>query len=392
MLTRLSRTTSATLLEGNDDTEPTPTERPLDVVVPFDGPRLQPRAEAPREALAAETLARLLDGAPEVAAQLPPFCETASSKLLYLATHRALSAQLRNRTFNVPLGVDDTLTVHAGGSLTLSMGRGERITLNNTHGDLARLLDGAHAQTTPPEVSPYLEVPARGLEVGLGNAVTRHHRNLTFDGGGAAANARGGRAFSYATIQQVLVSPDPSQRGLECLASASFHLFKSMGLVPPELTRAELERRYTSIHGVRSPSPHRLGPEFDKTLRGIPSSNPSDVRLDAAQTAAFANALRTDDWAKLTGAAQGPYRVRELPTVEALVAHFQAGGAGVRTSWADNGHYFVLSGAQYGASGVTVNVDDSLRWKAPIKRTPDEQAALTAYEPNHHTRFWTLLR
>jgi hypothetical protein len=317
----------------------------------------------------ATTLARVLTTRPDLNAQLAG--GNSSAKLLQLIADKEASKGLG--PLSVPIGANDSIRRNADGTLTLSSPP-HALQLDDRHGDLARLLTSAGHLTD--------RLHETTLETFLAEAVHAHHARTSFDGGATAANERGGLSFSYATIQQVLVSDDPSQRGIECLASASVHLWKSMGLVPPELDRREFEDRYTSIHGGRGGV--RLGREFDKSLRGIPSRNPADRRLDAAATAEFANRLRHDDWAKLTGAARGRYVVRALADTDALVRHFERGGAGVRTSWDDNGHYFVLTGARVEHGRLLLNVDDSLR-RAPVR-------SVVEYSPSAHTRFWTLER
>lgn len=320
---------------------------------------------------AAAMLEQVLHAHPGLRAELPDHL-TPSAKLLYLVAHRELSKGLG--PLSVPIGAHDHVRLQADGSLSLSSPGQPAIHLHNKHDDLAHLLDGAQVYE------------ASSVEALLHEAVHRFHVNAQFDGGGAAANERGQRAFTYATIQQVLVSPDPNQRGLECLASAAVHLWKSMGLVPPGLSREEFEHRYTAIHGERGGV--RLGPEFNKTLRG----GRSEIRLDAAATAAFANALRADDWAKLTGASTGRYFVRALPTIDAVVTHFERGGAGVRTTWADGGHYFVLTGARREDGRVIVNQDDSLRGRPAMRNGERDEPYATPYDESSHTRFWTLDR
>jgi|GEM_PF-3914112 hypothetical protein len=344
---------------------------------PYDVPLEPTRASPPGNTVerappssADLTLDRVLRAKPELVERLPAFLEGANSKLLYIVAHRALAEGLG--ALSVRVGETDVIRRNADGSISL-----DGLTLNDAHGDLARILDAR-----PANYGAHTSV-----EQLLNESVHYYYANLRYDGGGAAPNVRGLDRFTYATIQQVLVSPDPSQRGIECLAAAAVHLYKSMGLVPPGLSREEFEHRYTSIHGDVGATP-RLGHEFDKTLRGIPSER----RLDASATAAFANQLRHDDWAKLTGAARGPYVVKELKNVDAVVSHFAQGGAGVRTTWADGGHYFVLTGARREAGEVVVNQDDSLRTSPARRKSPEQEPYATPYDPQLHTRFWTLSR
>jgi hypothetical protein len=81
-----------------------------------------------------------------------------------------------------------------------------------------------------------------------------------------------------------------------------------------------------------------------------------------------------------------------IPDTEALVAHFAEGGAGVRTSWADGGHYFVLTGASQIEGELFVNEDDSLRHAAARRKGEGDEPYRTPFNESYHTRFWTLDR
>ena len=84
--------------------------------------------------------------------------------------------------------------------------------------------------------------------------------------------------------------------------------------------------------------------------------------------------------------------MRAIPDTAALVAHFASGGAGVRTTWADGGHYFVLSGASRIDGELVVNEDDSLRHAAAKRKSEGSEPYRTPFNENYHTRFWTLDR
>lgn len=114
--------------------------------------------------------------------------------------------------------------------------------------------------------------------------------------------------------------------------------------------------------------------------------------MDSAATAAFANELRDSDWAKLTGASAGRYTVRSIKTTSELIEHFTAGGAGVRTSWRDNGHYFVLTGASYEKGELKVDQDDSLRSSWGPRSLDNPRPNQTPFNPMLHSQFWTLDR
>jgi hypothetical protein len=371
---------------------PRPVERPT-TVVPFRAAARLPAADTQdaaleRDAVAAETWERLERAHPGLAAKVPDFCRTPTARLLFVVASRELSTL--TGPLSVSLGPNDSIRRTASGGLELRGAGTSTLRLHDREGDFARLLLGAQRHASPG-TGPF-DVTTSSVEALLSSAVRDFHANPALTGGGEAASARGGRAFRYTTFTQVLVSNDRTQRGFECLASAAFHLYLSMGLVPADATREELERRYTTIHpGHRSGGP-RLGPEFTRSLRGGPARNPGERRLDADATAAFANQLRETDWAKLTGASSGRYSVRTLATLDRLVEHFENGGAGVRTTWADGGHYFVLSGARWESGALTVDQDDSLRESRAPRSDTNPRPNRVAYEPSMHTRFWTLER
>ena len=347
-----------------------------DVAPPALHPSVAPHPDAPIEEDQATRRWALLSAThPELEARLAHLV-TPHEKLLHVVLDRALSRQTGLTA--VRIGERDSIHRAADGSLIL-FGQGAPTRLHDRHGDFAALIAGAG------ELGAVLR--HGDLDAVLSTAVHQFHERARFDGGGAAANTRGGEAFTFATIQQVLASDDPSQRGLECLASAAVHQWKSHGLVPPWLTREEFEARFTSIHGHRGVGP-RIDASFNKSLRGIPGGRV----LDAAAVAGFANELRHDDWAKLTGAASGRWAVRTLSGPEALARHFERGGGAVRSAWSDGGHYFVLTGTWREGEGWWVNEDDSLR-RAPARRTSsDERPYATPFSEAAHTRFWTLRR
>lgn len=327
----------------------------------------------------AEAWSRVERSHPNVASTVPESARTPAAKLLYVIAHRELSKQ--TGPLSVEVGGGDTVRRTASGSIELRVAGRAPVVLNDHHGDFAKLLTAG-----------VFEALGSGVEALLSTAVRAFYADPSFTGGGEAASERGGRAFRYSTFTQVLVSDNPAQRGLECLGSAAFHLWMSMGLIPPDLTREELERRYTEIHDGPAPVGVHLAAEFTRSLRGGPARNPGERRLDAAATVEFANRLRETDWAKLTGSAVGRYSVRALRSTDELVAHFENGGGGVRTTWADGGHYFVLTGARRENGVVTVDQDDSL-WKTPAQRSASNpRPNVRRYDEATHTRFWTLER
>ena len=325
---------------------------------------------------------------PALERALPTKCTTDESKLLYLITHRDLASTIKGVPLTVPLANDGSISLSASGALELKAGHGQPpIRLNNAHDDLARMFEVSDARM-PERPSAFVAASELSLDQLLDQVVHTFYRGVTaFDGGALAEDTRGSNTFTFATMQQVLVSPDPSQVGLECLATADFHLYKSMGLIPPELSREEVEHRYTSIHGDSKPGTPRLSRDFDKSLRGIPGGKPFSPR----EVVAFANALRADDWAKLTGAARGSYVLKPLPTIGAVANHFARGGAAVHAGWANGGHHFVLSMVTVKDGVVRVNEDDSLRL-APKRRDRENWPNPKPYDPQEHANFWSIAR
>jgi hypothetical protein len=347
-------------------------------------------AEASLKAMAqaAATWERLERAHPSLAEQIPAFCVSPTAKLMFVLASRKLSTL--TGPVRVPLGPSDAVIRTSAGGIELQAAGVTVAKLGDAEGDFARLLLGAQKHAVAGN-GPFDRTPT-SLEAFLSGAVFHFYSNPAFTGGGQALSQRGGQAFRYTTLEQVLVSDNPSQRGFECLASAAFHLYLSVGLVPPDASREELEHRYTVIHGGQVRDAPRLGPEWSRSLRGGPARNSSERRLDAEATAAFANQLRETDWAKLTGASTGRYAVRSIGTLDGLVQHFANGGAGVRTTWANGGHYFVLTGATWEQGGLTVDQDDSLR-RSSAPRTPgNPRPHRVMYDPLQHTRFWTLAR
>lgn len=382
--------------DGLDDSLlPRPTAAPAAATVtsyePSHGLATPPVDEARlvRLAKAAETWERISRAHPTLAQRLPAYCTTPSAKLLFILASRELSKAAGPLT--VSFGEADSIRRTASGTLELRSGARPTLRLGDQHGDLQRLLEGAQARAHRGE-GPFDGIETSSVESLLGAAVHDFYSAPEFTGGGAAPSERGGRLFAYTTFEQVLVSDDPSQRGFECLASAAFHLYLSMGLIPPDLTRQELEHRYTELHGDPGVGTPRLGSEFTRSLRGGPATRPGERRFGASATADFANQLRATDWAKLTGASKGLYAVRSLPTIDDVVTNFETGGGAVHTTWSNGGHYFVLSGATRDGDSVMVDQDDSLHGSRALRSEKNPRPNRTSYDPWQHTRFWTLER
>lgn len=329
-------------------------------------------------------LQRVLAQRPQLAKAFPPGCKTAPGKLAYLIAHKELTKDIPV-PLSVRFGAGGALSQSANGGLELTGGPGtQAMRLNDQHGDLARLLDGAQQRGEPS----FDNVSSTSRDTFLQRAISAYSSDPRFDSGAVPENTRGENTFFYSRVDQVLVTDDTTQRGFECVAAADFNMYKSMGLVPPDLNRQEVEHRYTSIHGDAKGATVRVGQEFNSALRGIPSSKP----FTSAEVVKFANALRADDWAKLSGASSGTYQYKALPTIGAVVSHFAEGGGAVHASWADRGHHFVISQARPVADGdVQVSQDDSLFTKQP-RALNNQWPNRNTYDPSIHSAFWTMVR
>ncbi len=343
----------------------------------------------PEDVALRQALSRLR---PSLAAQIPEACTTASSKVLYLMTHRALAHEVKGLGLKVSLAGGGSIALTRTGGLDIKGAPGQpSARLNNLHEDLANMLD-AQLRHHPTSEPLYVKAARLTVEQFLNEAIHAHSYDPTFDGSGRPENRYGFNTFSFATIQQVLASSDSQQRGLECLAAAHVHLYKSMGLVPPELTREQFEHRYTSIHGDTSPSTPRIPAVFNKALRGIPSA----AKFTPIEAVKFANELRNDDWAQLTGASKGRYRYKSFASIGEVISHFQGCGGAVHAGWKNGGHHFVLTDGYAKNGKVIVNQDDSLRGDStPIRDWANTKAHwphATEYDPDTHAFFWAIVR
>jgi|JI10StandDraft_1071094.scaffolds.fasta_scaffold207100_2 hypothetical protein len=90
--------------------------------------------------------------------------------------------------------------------------------------------------------------------------------------------------------------------GLECAAATAMHLYKSLGLVRPDMTRLELEETYTKLHRKVSQRNGVIPARYNNALRGM-----DGFPINSQTYADWANILKESDWAKLTGA----YRIQK---------------------------------------------------------------------------------
>lgn len=149
-------------------------------------------------------------------------------------------------------------------------------------------------------------------------------------------------------------------RGLECHAATAMHLFKSLGLVRPDLDRPALEHAYTQLHsgqlrrGV-------LPSAYNRTLQGY-----YDSAISASMIADMANILSHSSWAVLTGANLRKYRAQSVGTladVQRLTEDKQSIYAWLSPTGGFAGHSYLITGAK----GKELRVDESFAWQ-PAKR------------------------
>jgi len=85
--------------------------------------------------------------------------------------------------------------------------------------------------------------------------------------------------------------------GLECAAATAMHLYKSLGLVRPDMTRIELEETYTKLHNKKSNGQSVIPAKYNNALLGM-----KGFSISSQMYTDWANILKESDWAKLTGA------------------------------------------------------------------------------------------
>lgn len=85
--------------------------------------------------------------------------------------------------------------------------------------------------------------------------------------------------------------------GLECAAATAMHLYKSLGLVRPDMNRIRLEESYTKLHRKKLKGKGILPATNNNALRGM-----DGFPISSQMYADWANILKESDWAKLTGA------------------------------------------------------------------------------------------
>ena len=90
--------------------------------------------------------------------------------------------------------------------------------------------------------------------------------------------------------------------GLECAAATAMHLYKSLGLVRPDMNRMQLEETYMELHRKKLKGKGIIPAKYNNALRGM-----EGFSISSQTYADWANILKESDWAKLTGA----YRIHK---------------------------------------------------------------------------------
>lgn len=189
-----------------------------------------------------------------------------------------------------------------------------------------------------------------------------------FGGSPHAANSYGSASFNYAIIEQFYSDRKSQARGetngLECYAATAFNLYKSLGLIRPDLDRKETELRYTTMHGQNRGA--LIGARHFRALRGY-----YDSPFTAALTLELGRALQNSDWAKLTGSDSIQFHLEHLREAD-LRNELQKGRtvfAAFNPAAGFAGHAFLLTGYEKNGSAELLRADESYAWQ-PAKRIP----------------------
>jgi hypothetical protein len=272
------------------------------------------------------------------------------------------------------------------------------------HSDFQRLLDGAgKAKDENGQLfDSYGYVDhAKGTDDFLGKNVSAYYSTMQRDiprgdgysgieGGGNqnAKNIRGGGRFNYQRHGQTLLGAPPdtkyygyaynkngqlvfSPRGLECEGATAFHVFKSLGLVPPDLSRDELAELYTHIYSkgtmmgegreIENQVAGAIPSMYNNALRGR-AGNP---RLGPEQIVDLANNyLRNSDWAKLTGMNNTEFSYSyNSSTISSKLNEGFIGGITHKGQYDGRTQYHVMALVDnyYSNARRKIIVDDSLR-------------------------------
>ncbi len=156
-------------------------------------------------------LLRVLAARPALAKAFPAECQTASGKVAYLIAHEEQTQGL-TVPLSVRFGGGGAMSRSSNGGLELTGGPGTQVMrLNDQHGDLAQLLDGAQKRAEPS----YDNVSSASRDAFLQRAISAYSSDPRFDSGAVAEKTRGENTFFYSRLDQVLVTVDTSQRGFE---------------------------------------------------------------------------------------------------------------------------------------------------------------------------------
>ncbi len=217
------------------------------------------------------------------------------------------------------------LITSSGKRVMLSIPGQEPIILSGVE-DLKKLVDGA---TSNGNFESLGDIDRGGsLKDFLEKNVNTYYSGFAGQGGSEGAKNQIGQGdFNYAqTIQYKSEKKQwedmhgegtfKPKKGWECRGSAAINMYKSLGLVSPEITREEFERRYSNLHDNATDPDYQMPRGYSEALRyaskqkGLPAMTPEAF-------AKIANGLVESDWAKLTGMGNKHFIPRNV-TVDTL--------------------------------------------------------------------------
>ncbi|HRG77394.1 MAG TPA: hypothetical protein PLX69_22735, partial [Leptospiraceae bacterium] len=252
--------------------------------------------------------------------------------------------------------------------------------------------------------------------------------NFTYDKNGGNKNATnefGEGKFGYQTMNQVLsqhetdrqiwkdtnnknkLSPEAQKYwtvnnkdgsgdvvGMECQGTSLMHVFKSLGLIRPDLNRQQVEEVYTNIHGNNKGKEGVISNEFDNPLRFRKPLVNTDGVLKMAQT------LQGSDWAKITGMHDKPLEIKPID------GKFSSQTKEIKNT-IDSGYVvkarnqFVVNGTNWGGHGIVIKditSDNNIMFDDPygmqIKRSDDptitdkKQKETLKFKTGNYFDFW----
>ena len=152
-------------------------------------------------------------------------------------------------------------------------------------------------------------------------------------GNPAATNLVAEGKFSFEKTTQALSDRTKEDKhGMECFWTSYVNQLKSLGLIPPDMTRSEFEHTFTDIHPESAQRPLSVLIKRDPEI-GFPASKRGIKDKEAAPTVFrdIANAFASDknnEWASFTGMAGKRFEAERLTgktMIERIEAHWALG-------------------------------------------------------------------